>query len=248
MSNLIETAKAQCVRPAELWETATEQDGTILIDPTAAETWNDREVFNDNRRRLKDLNWKTEYVAPAWRFTPPAPKAEPLKPGASVIERAEHLLVAPRADWNRAIADNDGRTLRFRADRNPFLNKPVQEDLSRLAAAGWSVGSVDGPRGVEAFVATAPLEKAAPRSVREALGQVSGSRNTYWTSQGREEGRTLVFDTSAGCSTGALNEARAAANRARANGWVVSTVARAGKDPHRIEFTAPRQVLEVIDK
>jgi hypothetical protein len=246
VSNLIDTAKAQSIRPAKVWETATEQDGAILIDPTAAETFTDREVFNDNRRRLRDRGWHTEYVAPAWRITPPAPKREPLKAGASVLERAEFLLVAPRANWSTATVTNDGRTIRFEASRNPYFNKPVIEDLSRLRAAGWDVGEVNGPRGVEAFTATAPLEKATPRSLAEALGQASGSRNTFWTGEGREEGRSLVFDVSGGCSTGALREARAVAGRVRANGWTVSTEAKVGAEIHRVAFTAPRGL--VIEK
>lgn len=243
MSDLIKQAKSLCTRPSGLWEKAETVDGSVLVDPNTAEVWQDREVFNDNRRRLRDLGWRCEYSAEGWKITPPAPAPEPLKVGASPVERAKRILKTPATNWDSATVEPDGRTVRLVADRNPFANSKIEANLSQLRAAGWSVGEVKGPRGVDSYVAVAPVEKAAPKTLREALRQVPGIRAgsaSRWIDEAAEVDGFLIFE---GVSVAALNAAKSTAPRAMASGWVVSTIARAGKEPHRIEYTPPKGLV-----
>lgn len=243
MSNLIEQAKSLCIRPSGLWEKAETVNGSVLVDPNTAEVWQDREVFSDNRRRLRDLGWRCEFSADGWKLTPPAPAPAPLKVGASPVERARRILKTPAGNWDSATVDPDGRTVRLVADRNPYANSKIEANLSQLRAAGWSVGEAKDARGIYGYVAVAPVEKTAPRTLREALRQVPGVRAgaaSGWVDEAAEIDGSLIFED---VSVSALNAAKSAAPRAMANGWVVSTIARAGKDPHRVEYTPPKGLV-----
>lgn len=243
--NIIEQAKSLCIRPADLWNKVEVIDGQIHVDSLKADSFQDGERFKENRRHLKFLGWRTEFTGTGWILTPPAPAPEPLKAGASPVERAKRILAKPAEAWNRATIADDNRTVHIPASRNPYENHPLESDLSQLRRAGWSVGENKGVRGVDSYVAVAPIEKVAPKTLQEALKQVPGAgRNasqTKWVDEAEEVDGSLAFTSDH--SLASRNAAQATAPRARANGWDVVEIAVVGATPHRIEYTPPKGLI-----
>lgn len=160
----------------------------------------------------------------------------------NAIEKAKKILGKPHSAWEKATLDRDGRTVRVPASATGN-DVPLQNDLIQLKRAGWTLGDEIGPRGVQAFLAVAPVEAPpAPTSIAEALARVSKERVPNWVRAGIERNGSLVFDKNSGAA--ALMGAKSAFSKALANGWQVDHSTYPDGTTISIVFTPPEGLIQ----
>lgn len=223
------------------WDKAVVDGETVTINPYAGLSPFEQATLRNDMARLRDLGWGREVTVDGWTLTAPA-EIQPGAPG-SVLSRVRQIVKRPSEMWNRAVVDDEG-AVTIAADENPFVNAGLEANLAQLQAAGWAVGSTESPRGKVAYTVIAPLERPAPKSLREALSHLPGAsqRGSEWINEGTERNGALTFLLDS-VSQYAFNAARAVSSRARAEGWDVAEVTTY-RGLVRLDFHPPKGLIK----
>ena len=223
------------------WNKAVVEGETVTINPYAGFSPFEKTTLRNDVARLRDLGWGREVTVDGWTLTAPA-EIQPGTPG-SVLSRVRQIVERPSEMWNRAVVDDEG-AVTIAADENPFVNAGLEVNLAQLQAAGWTVGSTESARGKVVFTVIAPLERPAPKSLRDALSQVptASQRGSEWINEGTERNGALTFVLDS-VSQYAFNTARAVSSRARAEGWDVAEVT-SYRGLVRLDFHPPKGLIK----
>ena len=223
------------------WNKAVADGEKVTINPYAGLSPFEKTTLRIDVARLRDLGWSREVTVDGWVLTAPA-EIQPGAPG-SVLSRVRQIVERPSEMWNRAVVDDEG-AVTIAADENPFVNAGLEINLAQLQAAGWAVGSTESARGKVVYTVIAPLERPAPKSLREALSQVPSASQcgSEWINEGTERNGALTFVLDS-VSQYAFNAARAVSSRARAEGWDVAEVT-SYRGLVRIDFHPPKGLIK----
>lgn len=239
MLNKVRRALGASASPA--WNKAVADDEKVTINPYAGLSPFEKTTLRIDVARLRDLGWGREVTVDGWVLTAPA-EIQPGSPG-SVLSRVRQIVERPSEMWSRAVVDDEG-AVTIAADENPFVNAGLEVNLAQLQAAGWAVGSTESARGKVAYTVIAPLERPAPKSLREALSQVpsASQRGSEWINEGTERNGAMTFFLDS-VSQYAFNTARSVSPRARAEGWDVAEVT-SYRGLVRLDFRPPKGLIK----